>query len=198
MNLDREIKLAGMPVTIIRVVENIETYVYYGHLGHVAGKTRGDPKDVFQAGYYLPTDCEAASGDLLFIDNDYYLLMSFEKVFNNGILTCYRGMLFKCNSIVSIYYFNSSTGEHSILHRSGVHCLITQVRAQDVPDDKALAIREYRGKQTPFQIYMRDSEGLKKEAVLKDQDGRRYKVFKDFDFFVADGITQTQILWENT
>lgn len=196
MHLNTEITLAGIPIQIVRTPSNINTYMFYGALGRIAGKYRANPEDAYQNGYYLPTDCGAVSGDLILADSEYYLLVSIEKIFDNGMLACYRGMLYKCNSVVTIKSFNSTTKKHDTVKKSNVHCLMTQVRAQEWNDDKVMVVREYRGRTQPFQVFLRESEGLTKDDIIIDQDNRRFRVGKDFDVFTSDGITQTQVFYE--
>lgn len=196
MNLNTEITLAGIPIQIIRDAGNVNTYMFYGALGRIAGKYRATPDDTYQNGYYLPTNCGAVSGDLILADGEYYLLVSIEKVFDNGTLACYKGMLYKCNSVVTIKSFNTTTKKHDTVKKSNVRCLITQVRAQEWNDDKAMVVKEYRGKTQPFQVFMRASEGLTKDDIIIDQDNHRFRIGKDFDVFTSDGITQTQVVWE--
>lgn len=196
---DETIFQRGLLATIIRDSGDIETYTISEITGEKAGRRRLEPALGFDHAFWFMSDSEAKSGDLIRIDTDYYLVMALEPKYEYGELEYYRGTLYKCNSVVTIYTAGAS-GKDDTVVKAGVKCLITQVRGQDWDVDRALALpnRSYRGSQKPFQVYMRGSEGLERKHSLVDQDERRYKVSKDFDVFTADGITQTECLWERT
>lgn len=195
--VDDTIRLSGRPVTIIRNTGSVSTFMTGEITGTGAGRRRLDPFLDYETAVMIPSDAGIITGDLALSDSEYYLCMAVEKKFYASDMEYYRGLLYKCNSVVSIYYFDTTSKKYDSLHKANVHCLITQVKAQAGMEDKALIIREYRGKSQPFQVFMRESEGLKSECVIVDQDSRRYRVSKDFDVFIADSIAQTQCMWEN-
>jgi len=199
MILDPEIELAGVPCEIVRTGGNLTTYIVSASIGRVAGKFRANPEEIHQNGYLLPTDCGAVIGDLFLKDGEYYLLMTFEKMYDNGEHSCYRGQLFKCNSVVDVYYYSDATKKHTTLHESGVHCLITQSRLSEINEDKAYMMRDYRGRTQPFNFYAQESCGILGEGktIIVDQDSRRFRVLKDFNPFIADNILTTAVEWEN-
>lgn len=185
--------------TIIRTGGNISTYMVAEMTGIEAGKRRLDPYFDFEVSAKLPSDCGVVSGDLIQCGSGYYLVMAVEEKWIADELGYYRCALYKCNSVVSVYYFNRSTTVHDILYKSGVRCLITQVRAQEWDDDKTLLIRQFRGRSTPFQIFAKNDSGILPgtDCVLEDQAGRRYRTDKEFDVHVAEGISQTQVKIES-
>ena len=193
---DETIRIGGKSATIIRTPTNITTYIMNDVTGMLVGKRRPDPMTDYENGFILPSDCGVVNGDLLLADSKYYLVMSLQAEKPFGELSFYRGMLYECNSLVSIYSYSTTTKKHSVLVKADVSCLITQVRAQAMNDDKAMAIREYRGKIQPFQVFMQSSAGLTKDHIIVDQNNRRFRVAKDFDPFITENILQTQVLWE--
>jgi hypothetical protein len=196
MTFDVEIKLAGVACEIIRSPNNINTFIYHGTVGKLSGGS-ASPDDVHRAGYYLPTDCGATPGDLLLIDSEYYLLMSFEKIYDNGVHACYKGQLYKCNAVLSFYGYNKQDREHNTLLRSGVHAFLTQNDVGAGMDtDKAYAVSAYRGRSVPFNAFMQASAGLTKHDVVVDQDNRRYRVVNNFDPYIANGIIYTKLYLE--
>lgn len=196
--MDETIRLVGKPATIIRDSGNIETYMLSQEIGLIVGKRKPDPYFDYEHGFMFQPDSGIVSGDLVLSDNVYYLVMSISNEMPFGQLLYYRGMLYECNSLITIYSYSSITKKHSVTFKSDVRCLITQVRSQEWNDDKASVIKGYRGRTQPFQVFMRASEGLTKDHIIVDQSSRRYRIAKDFDPFIADGILQTQCLWETT
>ena len=197
MNLNEEIRLAGAEIEIVRDDGNLYTYMYYGHVGKMAGKYRSNPDDIHQAGYYLPTDSGVKSGDLIKSFDDYYIVASLVSVNMYGDIACYKGMLFRCNSEVSVYYYDSTAKKHDTLHKAGVRCLITQSRVgQGWQDDKSF-VMDYKGRSQPFSLYAQALSGVNKECKIVDSYGRVFRTSKDMDVFIIDGVIQTQILWVN-
>lgn len=197
MDINEEIRLAGSDAEVVRTGGNVATYLYHGYVGSIAGRRRIDAEYSYEAGYYLPTTSDAVSGDIILWSGSYYLIMAIKPVILMGEVVAKAGLLYETNAVVSIFAFNPTTRKHDISRKSGVRCLVTQKYAQDISDDKALMIREFRGRSTPFQFYAQEGTGLEKDDVVVDQDGRRYRVSRDFDVYRADGVIKAQILWEN-
>lgn len=197
---DESIFQSGIAATILRTPNNIATYVTKEITGADAGRRQLDPLLDFFTAFKFMTDSTITTGDLVLIENDYYLVMAIEERMSFGEIEDYKGTCYKCNSVISIYSTHPTTGKDTVLVKENVHCLITQVRSQEWDTDRALALpnRSYRGAQQPFQVYLKASEGLNKTHSIVDQAGRRFKVGKDFDVFIADNIAQTEVLWERT
>lgn len=185
-------------ITIIRAT-NVESYMIAEATGIDAGRRRLDPFFDFEYMAKLPSDSNIVTGEIIKGSNDYFLVMATEGKMFEEALGFYKCNLYKCNSIISVYYFNQTTKKYDILHKSGIHCLITQVRAQEWDEDKTLVIRQYRGRQQPFQIFTKSDSGIIKDmgCILIDQDNRRFRVNKESDMFIASGISQCEILWES-
>lgn len=196
--VDEDIRIAGLAASIIRTPSNISTYVMAEITGSEAGRRRLEPALSFDHSFRFMTNSGIVTGDLVSIGTNYFLVMALEPKNIHGILEYYRGTLYKCNSVVTIYGFNSTTQKDDLVIKQNVRCLITQVRAQEWDTDKALALpnRTYRGRTQPFQVYMRASEGLTVKHYFKDQSGRNFRVSKDFDVFISEGILQTEAMWE--
>ena len=177
--------------------ESIITYMVAEETGLDAGRRRLDPFFDFETAVKLPPDCGILPGDLIKTGDTYFLVMSLEDKWLMEQRGYYKGLLYRCNSVISIYYFNSTTGKYDTLHKSGIHCLITQVRARAMNEDKAYIVSGYQGKTQPFQIFAQSVSGIKSGCVLIDQDNRRFRISKDFDPFITDSILQTQCMWEN-
>jgi hypothetical protein len=196
--IDESIRLdtRARGVTIIRGSGNINTYMVSEITGNDRSKV--DPYYDFESSAKLPSDCGIVSGDLIQCGDDYYLVMAIEEKWCCDELGFYKCTLYKCNSLVSVYYFNSATKEHDVLHKSNVRCLITQVRAQEWDNDKSLIIKQFRGRSSPFQVFAQSNSGIipGKDCVLIDQADRRFRTNKDFDVFIADNISQTQVMLE--
>lgn len=195
--IDENIRLSGRPATIIRSTGSVSTFMTAEVTGMEAGRRRLDPLQDFETAVMMPSDSGIVTGDLILLGSEYYLAMAAESKFYSSDMEYLRGLLYKCNSIVSIYYFNTTSKKYDTLHKSSIHCLITQVRAQAGVEDKSLIVKEYRGKSQPFQVFMKESDGLTSECIIVDQGNRRFRVSKDFDVFIADGISQSQCMWEN-
>lgn len=193
--LDETIRISGRTVTLVRIAGDVTTYMRDSQTV-LAGKRRIDPLSDFEVGAMFPSDSGIVSGDLVYDTVTYYLAMSVlsRKVWDE--LLCYDAMLYKCNSLVSIYYYNSSSKKPDLLIQENVPCLITQVRAPEWNEDKVAMAKSYKGKLQPFQVYMQDAQGLTNTSYIKDASGRHYRVSKDFDIFIAEGIIQCQALWE--
>lgn len=183
-------------VTIPRSTVTMSTYMVAENTGQDAGKRRLDPFLSYETFARFPSDSTIVPGDKIISGSISYLVMAIEPKYDGGEINYYRATMYKCNSTVSIYYYNESSKKHNTLYTSGVKCLITQVRAQEWLEDKALAMRPYQGKQQPFQVFAQDICGINAECILVDQDSRRYRVSKESDVFVADGILQAQLMWE--
>lgn len=197
MTLDTEIRLAGALVNIKRTPRDIQTYLYHGHIGSIGGTRRVDPGSEHQAGYYLPAGSGAVSGDIIQIGNVYYLIVTLLDVYFNGEIVCLRGTLYRCNAVVSLYKYNSVTKKPDTLVGSGLHCVVTQESSYGLNEDKAMVVNQYRGTSIPFNIYMRESDGLTKDVrLLIDQHQRRFRILNDFNPYLADGVVQTQASWE--
>lgn len=190
-NQNEAIRLAGRAVTILRTGGNVSTYMYDAELGDLPGKRRPDPFFDFEVGMLFPTDSTITEGDLIQAGSEYFLTMSVAEKRLGNILRSYRGMLYRCNAVVSIKNFSGSS------IATGVHCLITQARVREQDEDKALIERRNKGRTQPFQLFMRDSEGLIKTSYIEDASSRRFRVSKQFDPFIAGGIVQAELMWEN-
>lgn len=195
--VDETIRLAGRQATILRSPANISTYVIDEITGVDSGKKQLDPYLDFETAVRFLSDSTVVCGDMVQIGSDYFLVMAVEveRAFNS--IEFYRTRIYKCNSTVSVYYFSAITKLFTTLHLSGVRCLITQVRAREWNDDKSLIIKGYGGRIQPFQVFAQDDSGITKESALVDQAGRRFRVSKEFDVFIADGILQSQVIWES-
>lgn len=193
---DEAIRLSGRVVTIVRSGANVTTFMAAAELGNIVGKRKPDPFYDYEVGMMFPSDSTIVEGDLILENSNYYLAMSVAETYLGSDLQYYRGMLYRCNSVVSIYGYDSNTKKPDNLIKANVQCLITQVRAQNQEEDKALTVKNYRGKNKPFQIFMRDTEGLLNTSVIIDQGNRNFRVNKQFDVFVASGIVQTQMILE--
>lgn len=198
MNLNEHIRMAGDPATIVRDAGNVSTHIYFEAIGtSVAGRRRLEPDRQHEAGYLFPTDSGVVSGDLVLLNDIYYLVMSLTEKRVHGFFVAYRGMLFRCNSEISVYYFNPATSKADTLHKSGVRCLITQSFVKEWPDDTEMVFDRYRSSSEPFWLYTQEGAGIKKEGcVIVDQDGRRFRVGKEGDPFITEGILQSQVFWE--
>lgn len=185
-------------ITILRESGNISSYMVSEVTGIDTGKRRLDPFYDFETFARMPSDSGIVSGDMGQSGNDYYLVMAIESKWLADEIGFYRCTLYKCNSTVSVYYFNNTTKKHDTLHKSNVRCLITQVRAREWDEDKALAVRQYRGRQQPFQLFVQESSGIVSgvDCIVVDQSNRRFRVSKEIDVFIAGGISQAQIIWE--
>lgn len=183
-------------VTIIRTV-NIETYMVAELTGVESGKRRLDPYFDFENFAKFPSDSGVVSGDLILCGSLYYLAMAIEeKRFVDEEISGYRVTLYKCNSVISDYRLDITTRKPTVLQKSGIHCLITQVRAQAWDEDKATMLRQYRGRQQPFQVFAQAASGISVESILVDQSTRRFRVSKESDVFISENILQAEILWE--
>ena len=191
---DETIRLSGRIVTIVRAAGNVTTYMAAAELGNLVGKRKPDPFYDYEVGMIFPSDSTIVEGDLILEGSIYYLAMSVSPTYLGADLQYYHGMLYKCNSVISIYGYDSVTKKPDDLIKADVQCLITQVRAQSQDEDKNIVDRNYRGKLKPFQIFMRYTEGLTNVSAIVDQDSRRFRVNKQFDVFVASGIVQAQVI----
>lgn len=194
--LDETIRIAGRSTTIVRDAGNVGTFMYSDKTGLIIGKRKSEPYFDYEVAAWLPSDSTVVSGDLILQGSTYYLVMSVDQDYIGDDLQRYSCMLYECNSVVSLYSYNDISRQHDTLVKAGVNCLITQVRASAQKEDKNIAIKGYGGKRQPFQYFMRDSEGLTNISTIVDQDNRSFKVNKQFDIFIADGIVQTQVIWE--
>lgn len=194
--LDETIRIAGRAVTIVRDAGNVSTFMYSDKTGQIIGKRKTEPYFDYEVAAWLPSDSTVVSGDLILQGSIYHLVMSVDKDYTGDDLQRYSCMLYECNSVVSIYGYNAVSKELDTLIKSSVNCLVTQVRASAQKEDKNIAIKGYGGKRQPFQCFMRDSEGLTNISRIVDQYSRSFKVNKQFDMFIANGIVQTQIIWE--
>lgn len=182
-------------VTIIRTV-NVETYMVAELTGVESGRRRLDPFFDFENFAKFPSDSGIVSGDLI-LCGTYYLAMAIEeKRFVDEEVSGYRATLYKCNSIISDYRLDATTRKPTVLQKSGIHCLITQVRSQAWDEDKATMIKQYRGRQQPFQVFAQAASGITAESILVDQSARRFRVSKESDVFISENILQAEILWE--
>ena len=198
--IDEDIRLAGRPATIIRDAGNISTYATAESTGQDAGRRRLDPNFGFDYTFKFMTDSGIASGDLVVINSEYYLVITLEPKYVFGDLEYYRGTLYKCNSVVSIYYLNNTTKKYDTLHKADVQCLIAPVRAREWDEDKAIIMpnRGYRGQTQPFQVLARSSDGILTEGcIIKDASDRRFRVNKESNPFLSDGVFLSEIEWEN-
>lgn len=175
------------------------TYMVAEATGMDAGRRRLDPFYDYESFARFPSDADLVSGDMVLSDSVYYLVMAIEQKKCEDEIGYYRATLYKCNAIVSIYYFNTTTKKHDTLHASNVYCLITPARAlQDWDEDRALINRQYRGRQAPFLLFAQDESGIVSniDCVVIDASSRRFRVSKEVDVFATDGISQCQVLWE--
>lgn len=195
--LDETIRLAGRSVQIIRDTGNVDTYMYYTSTGRTAGKFKLNPDDDHETGFLFPSDSGVQSGDLVYAGSDYYLVVSLTDLVVFGEVWGYKGLLYKCNSVVTVRHWNATTSQFED-YKTGVRCLITQERAQGWMEDKSLLqpVR-YRGKRQPFTLYAQTSSGIDIHSRIVDQDGREFRVGKDQNPFTSGGILITQVMWEN-
>jgi hypothetical protein len=193
--LDETIRISGRTVTLIRIAGDVTTYMRDSQTV-LAGKRRIDPLSDFEVGAMFPSDSGIVSGDLVYDTVTNYLAMSVlpRKVWDE--LLCYDVMLYKCNSLVSIYSYSAVYQKTNLLVKADVPCLITQVRAPEWNEDKVAMAKTYKGKLQPFQVFMQDGNGLTNTSYIKDAAGRHYRISKDFDIFIAEGVIQCQALWE--
>lgn len=175
------------------------TYMVAEATGMDAGRRRLDPFYDYESFARFPSVAALIAGDIVLSDSIYYLVMALEQKICEGENGYFRATLYKCNAIVSVYYFNTTTKKHDTLHASSVNCLITPARAlQEWDEDRALINRQYRGRQAPFLLFAQDESGIVSniDCVVIDASNRRLRVSKEVDVFVADGISQCQVLWE--
>jgi len=183
-------------ITIVRT-----SAISYGVVeitGLDTGRRRLDPAFDFEYIIRMPSDSGVIAGDMLLINNGYYLVMAVERKIFLWTLGLYKMTTYKCNSIVSIFFYDATTKQYTNKTAAGVHCLITQARATEWPTDKAVITPQYRGRHQPFQLYIQDSSGIVSGAdcIIVDQESRRFRISKQVDVFVADGISRTEVLWE--
>lgn len=191
---DETVRLSGRPATIIRTPLSLATFIVDDMYGKTS-KEQLNPYRDYEFVFRFRADSGITYGEMVTIGVDYYLAMAIKEEWLFGNLEYFKVKLFKCNSLVSIYYFNTTTKRFDTLHGSGVHCLIT-TDSGNMSYDQGLAVKGYAGKGNPLQIYMRSSEGLSSDCVLVDQANRRYKVSKNFDIYVTDNVAQTNISLE--
>jgi hypothetical protein len=190
--------LRKQTIAIVRTPKNLAAYGIIEATGMDVGRRRLDPYFDFEFSARMPSDCGVVAGDMLIVGSDYYMVMGIEPKQIIAEVGYFKMSVFKCNTIVDIYTFTIGTNNYTTLAKSNVHCLITQVRANEWSEDKALLVPKYRGRQQPFQLYVQASSGIVSgyDCVLVDSAGRRFRISKNIDVFISDGISQTQIMWE--
>ncbi len=194
---DYTIRQAGRPANILRSTGTIKTHMMAEATGMSAGKRRADPFTDYEHTFWLPSDTDIVTGEMIFSDGKYYLALSVETKYRFGSVEYYRGMLYECNSLISIFSFSKISKKHDSLVQSGVRCLLTQGRVQDVPSDgAAISARVVPGKDTPLYVYLRNIDGLEKDHIFVDGDGRRFRVSDRVDVFSAGGISSFMVVWE--
>lgn len=193
--LDETIRLAGRAVTLIRSGGNVSTYMYYTTTGRVAGKSKLNLADDHEGGFLFPSDSSVVAGDLVLAGTDYYLVVALADIVVFGEAWGYKGMLYKCNSVITVQHWNSVTDLFED-YKADVHSFIIHEGEQAWAEDKSLLRpTKYRGKRKPFTLYAQTSSGINSNSVIIDQELRKFRVSKDHDPFAADGILITQVLW---
>lgn len=195
--VDETIRLAGRSSVIIRAGGNVNTFMYSDKTGQIIGKRKPDPYFDYELAAWFPSDSSIVEGDLVLQDSKYYLVMSVDKDYLDEDIQKYTCMLYECNSLVSIYEYNSVSKKYDSLIKDNVSCLITQVRAKEHIEDKSMVVKQYRGRRIPYQLFIRNNEGLTNTSIIVDQDNRRFRIGKQFDMLITSGIIQTEVLWEN-
>lgn len=183
----------GRSVSIIRTAANVASFMWIPDKRQRALDPYTD--HIFTA--WMPIESGVLPGDLLLYDSEYYLAMARNKQEQFGEDEYYRTVLYKCNSTVSINTYNASTEKFDTLIRSGVRCLITQTPGMELEEDKTIAMAPYHGRTQPFQVFMRSTEGLTNQSVLVDQSGRNFRINKDVDLFIENGIVRAEVMWES-
>jgi hypothetical protein len=204
MTLFDEIHLAYdrrlQDATIIRTTGNVATKMIGEETGIDTGRRRIDPLLDFEVFAKMPAESGVVMGDLILSNDVYYLVMALEPKMYMGTPGFYKASLYECNSIVTIYAYGDVSKKLDTSFKADVRCLITTSRnLRDVPDDKAVINRRFRGSSAPFFLYMRSSEGLLSDGshMVVDQDSRRFRLYKQFDYFIANGILRAGVTWEN-
>lgn len=183
----------GRSISIVRSPSNVASFMWIPD----RRQRSLDPYSDFSFVAWLPIESGAVPGDLVIYDSEYYLVMARNKQEQFGESEYYRAVLYKCNSTVTIKVYNDATEKFDTTVGTGIHCLITQTPGMELEEDKTLVTATYHGRMQPFQVFMRTSEGLTNQSILTDQAGRNFRINKDFDLFIENGIVRAEVMWES-
>ena len=186
--VDDVLKTVGEKCTLIRAGGNIETHFYTSPKG---GWTNRAP---YERESMMPTDSGVVEGDLVQHLSNHYLVVALFEDRRVGEFFYYKARLYKCNSVVTTRVLNPTTKlfEDS---QASVNCLIIAATSM-VPEDMALLLSQYNGRDNLFVCLTQDSVGLKENDTIVDIAGRQFRVTNDIDPYFASGITKTAIKLE--
>lgn len=181
--VDDSIKQAGFPMTIVRSGGNLSSMFWKGTFN----KRGLDPTKSYERFYLIPSDSEIVEGDLVQDANFSYLVMSLSREEEFGEFLCYQGTLYKCNSIVTVRKYDTTTQGFPIF-KTGIHCVIMRANRGFIDDDKATAAPSHAGQGNLFLVYAQASTGIDKKCVVTDQNGNDFEVSNDVNPTIANGI----------
>jgi len=194
--IDDTIKMAGSKMSVIRTPSNLSSWFREGTMS----KKGLEPSKSYERFFLIPTDSGVVEGDLIQNGSEFFLVMSLAKQESFGEFLAYQGTLYKCNSIVTVRKFNSSTDAFADA-ATGVNCVIARALAgpglTPAKDDVNTAVSWMKGLGKIFNLFIQNSATVDKNSLIIDASGRQFRISSDSDPFVTNGVLSAEVVWAN-
>jgi hypothetical protein len=185
------------PLNDSSVVEPVDVSVILEETGGDSGKRRVDAATDFEFFAKFPSTTVFSTGYMLLVDGVYYLIMAIEKKMYQQAVAYYRASLYECNATVNIVSFNDATNVYDTVNDTAIPCLIAP-GGGSVGEDRSYVIPGYSGRKNAYRLFIQAyQELLPGDKFLQDQDGRRWRLSKDFDYWLSNGVIRTMIVPES-
>jgi len=195
--LDETIRMAGVSATIIRSSGNISTYMRQDATGMLAGKRYIKPENEYVKGFLIPSDSGVVVGDYIQSSGINYLVMAIDPIDLCDGLDGYRGTLYQCNEVVSVYGLDAITAKPNDLLSSNTPILISPTERGVSESDSGQINGKWGQKEIVYSVFMQAGQGGETAMSLIDSASRRLRVLKNYDPFVASGLIKISVVLEN-
>lgn len=176
MSLDDTIKEIGLAATIVREPTSVSTYAY------IKPKLKSAPYD-YEA--WMMVTSGVVSGDLIFCNSAYYLVVGVSKDERVGQFFKYNVRLFRCNHTISIreYARGSKTFDEV---KADVPCLVVDKGITQITD-RGLVTPGFSGKDDSYSLYCQPND-IKEKYVFADDSGNKLRIAGELNPYFVDGL----------
>lgn len=183
--IDDTIEEIGLPATIIREDGDVSTHLY------IKPKLKSAPYD-YEG--WATTISGIVSGDLVFYNNDYYLVVGAVEDKRVGDFFKINVRLFRCHALITIKKWDKATKEF-VNAETPIPCLILDGGIQ-ISTDAALVVPNVSGFDKTHYLYCQPND-IDRKTIFQDQHGLDYKVAGSPNRYFADGLVEVSVKAED-